>query len=273
MTGVDPPKPPWQPPPEPTTFERITRGVRRRFAQRTARLATARSRRRRWVLVVGDSHAAVFREASWARLPVRLEVHAVGGATLTGLPNPKSSTLAGPKLRAALDDAARRSPRPEAVVALLGEVDCGYILWRRHEQFDEPLAPQLDRAIEHYGEFLAQASPIAPTIVVSAPLPTMDDLSTVGEYAGLRREVRAGLSERMELTRELNRRIGALCAGLGLRFIDLDERSVGPDGRVHPLLMNPDPTDHHYDRVAFARMLERELGEVVGFHADPIDHT
>ncbi|HEY1741045.1 MAG TPA: hypothetical protein VGI86_20185, partial [Acidimicrobiia bacterium] len=69
------------------SVHRARRGVGVRAEGAKNRVRAALGRRRRHVLVLGDSHAAVFRHPSWRQVPVRFDVHAVGGATLSGLGN------------------------------------------------------------------------------------------------------------------------------------------------------------------------------------------
>jgi hypothetical protein len=49
------------------------------------------------------------------------------------------------------------------------------------------------------------------------------------------------------------------CGSHGIAFINLDEKSLGPDGTVDPGLLNPNPKDHHYDPDAYARILLEPL--------------
>ena len=74
------------------SVDRARRGVGVRADNAANRVRAAWGRRRRHVLVLGDSHAAVFRHPSWRQVPVRFDVHAVGGATLTGLAKADSAS-------------------------------------------------------------------------------------------------------------------------------------------------------------------------------------
>ncbi len=76
------------------------------------RVRVARGRRRHVALVLGDSHAGVFRHPSWRIVPMRFEVHAIGGATLTGLGNVASASGARKHFDAALASARPRAGHP-----------------------------------------------------------------------------------------------------------------------------------------------------------------
>ena len=248
-----------------SAIDRARRGLTRRATVATARAQAARARARRRVLVLGDSHAAVFRQPGLRRLPIGFELHEVGGATLTGLANRASATGARVTFDAALDAARTRSAPPEAVLTLLGEVDCGFVLWKQHERDGTPLPDLLDVAVERFREFVTAARAVAPVVVLSPPLPTLDDQSGIGEYASARRSVRATRRERTDLVRDLGARCAVMAEASGATYLDLDPDSLGPGGEVSPLLVAPDPTDHHYDKVVYARLLARRLAPVLGY--------
>jgi hypothetical protein len=154
---------------------------------------------------------------------------------------------------------------PIAIVTLLGEVDCGFIFWRRHERNGVPLEELVDGAVGNYRELVAAAQQVAPVAVVSAPLPTLVDMAEIGDYASARREIRASRADRTAVARLLNERCGVMASDLGATFVDLDPDSLGPDGEVNGILMSPDPHDHHYDPVVYARLLQRHLAPVLGY--------
>jgi hypothetical protein len=241
------------------SFVALGQRARRRAAGITRRARAAAARRHRRVLVLGDSHAAVFRHPSWHALPVRLDVRAVGAATLYGLGKPDSASGARGVFDAALAEYRRRPP--EAVVTLLGEVDCGFLIWERHRTKGVPLDRAIARAVERYESFLGSVAQIAPPVVVSAPLPTLEDSSKIGDYARLRRTITVPRGERTRLVRSLNAAVAEVCAAHDYVFVDLDDLSTGRDGQVSPLLVSADPHDHHYDPVMYSRLLQRALAQ------------
>jgi hypothetical protein len=90
--------------------------------------------------------------------------------------------------------------------------------------------------------------------VISAPLPTIQDGQHWGEVANLRREVRASLFERTQLTLMFNSAVA-----------EHARRGAGPcepgpaldrgDRLVRDALRSRDPLDHHYDRAAFQALI------------------
>lgn len=104
------------------------------------------------------------------------------------------------------------------------------------------------RSLTAYEEFLCRIRDAGyhDLIVASAMLPTIRDGQLGGEISHLRREVRAGLAERMELTLRYNTELAAFCRDHGLRFVDftldlLNERS----GLLHEYWRHEDRSDHH----------------------------
>ncbi len=247
------------------TVDRARRAFGVRAGDALDRVRVARGRRNNRVLVLGDSHAGVFRHPSWRTVPVLLDVHAIGGATLTGLGNAQSASGARKHFDSTLTRAVATRRPPNAIVTLLGEVDCGFILWRRQERTGTPLDALLDQAVDNYRALVAEARTVAPVAVVSAPLPTLTDLTQIGDYAGQRRDIKATRPERTALARNLNARCAAMAREIDATFVDLDPASLGPDGEVSELLVGLDPRDHHYDAVVYARLLQRALAPVLGY--------
>ena len=83
------------------------------------------------VLILGDSHAKVFRYPMlrfrlWQKY---LNVVSVGAATASGLENPNSKTQAFQQF-----DRALGTTRAKKVVVMLGEVDTGFVIWYLRRQ-------------------------------------------------------------------------------------------------------------------------------------------
>jgi hypothetical protein len=195
---------------------------------------------------LGDSHARMFRDlacdSGFTRTAFRVTV--VGGATAMGVVNPNSRTNALQTFRSALRGVPPRDP----VLTLLGEVDCGFVIWYRAMKYGEPVEAQLDASLSRYQEFLRglQTSGFERLIVCSAPLPTIADGQSWGEVANARREVHVSQLERTDLTRMYNRRMADFAAVAGIEFIDLDGDLRDPlTGLIRSKFLNDDPLDHH----------------------------
>lgn len=210
------------------------------------------------ILVLGDSHAAIFSDpALGAAFPRHsFEVISVGGATASGLENPNSKTQALPIFM----EAARKSSAG-TVLVLLGEVDTGFVIWYRAQMHRTDVSTMLRDALDNYQKFLLTIQQKRRVICVSAPLPTIRDGQEWGAVANARQDVKASLAERTRLTLEFNRRMREFCEKREIAYLDFDDESIGADGLVDTRLLNTSPLDHHYEPRAYLAMLIPKLRE------------
>jgi hypothetical protein len=211
----------------------------------------------RHVAVLGDSHALIFGHAALRmRFPLTaFNVCSVQGATASGLDNPRSRTQAAQSFKAFLDGL----DGPAAVVLQLGEVDTGFVIWWRAQKYGSSVDAMLAEALERYRSLISEVARRFPAIVVSVPLPTIQDGPGQGEVANLRSEVRVSQRERTELTLRFNAAIESACRELGVGYVNLDRLSLGGDGLVDKSLHHRNPGNHHYDNWAYARLLALPL--------------
>ncbi len=209
------------------------------------------------ILVLGDSHASIFLQKDIRRSFPKSFFHVinVGGATASGLANPRSKTQAYQRFREALADTPAKR-----VIVMLGEVDTGFIIWYRAKKYNESVERVTEKAIKIYTDFLLEIqSRPASVLCISTPLPTIQDGNDWGEIATERKEISATQIERTELTLRFNRQVQGFCESHGMAFINLDAASLGPAGTVASRLLNSNPNDHHYEPEAYARILIEPL--------------
>jgi hypothetical protein len=224
------------------------------------------NRRRRSVLVIGDSHVRVFESP---RFPLALPgtrfevVHAKGGSAI-GILNPRSTSGAR-----ALFDAALARGGWDAVVVCLGEVDTAYTLWRQAEFHRVPVTRMFERSITAYLTFLDGIRAHHRLVVLAAPYPTLGDIAeTADPVLAMRALVTVGQRERTDLALEFNRRVGVWCAAQGVPLLDTAEAALGADRLVRADWTVRRRPDHHYARAPFARWLVRALPPVLDAVAD-----
>lgn len=210
------------------------------------------------ILVLGDSHAAVFLHQDAALSKYFYRVEFVEGATISGLQNPNSVTKALPIFEKAI-----KCYKGEICIILLGEVDTGFVIWYRANKNSLDVQEVLDQTVTRYIEFIATIPLNKHVIIVSAPLPTIQDGQDWGEIANARKEVTASQRERTELTLQLNHRMKNYSMDHGVMFIDLDTQSQGDNGLVNPNLLNTDRTNHHYDQEAYIKLLKPQIAKCV----------
>ena len=242
------------------TWLRGVRAARHRLLCLPAVGALVRRSGRRLLFCVGDSHSRVFDALSvdgGLRHTV-VDVHWVLGATALGLANPNSRTHALEQFRSAL----RHVPAEETLVVVLGEVDCGFLVWHRAQQRGTAVRDEAATSLARFTEFLESllAEGRTSLVVALVPPPTVPDYR---QWAGLdnaRRHVTASLEERTALTREYNDRLRAWAAAHDVRVLDYEQDLLDPrTGLVDERFRNPDPLSHHLERAAFARVVAGRL--------------
>jgi hypothetical protein len=153
-------------------------------------------------------------------------------------------------------------PRRRPLLFMLGEVDCGFVIWHRAETRGISPQRELDRSIRNYTRFLErlQEDGRPGILVAAAPPPTILDGQDWGDVANLRREVKASLRDRTALTLEYNARLREWTAANGCVFLDYEREVVDAGtGVIAEAFRNPNPRDHHLAPEAFASVLAEEL--------------
>ncbi len=198
------------------------------------------------LFVLGDSHVRPARHAleqGWFGR-IAWQVEEVGGATAVGLRHPTSKTQALVRFRECL-----LPFNPDIVpVFQLGEVDCGFVIWVRAQRHNESVVQQLAESLQAYRNFLCEMrnTGYENLIVTSAMLPTLLDGALDGVVAHLRREVKATMRERTDLTLEYNERLRKICHQENLLFADFTPHLLDPTTRtIKDSFRHPDPADHH----------------------------
>lgn len=214
------------------------------------------------LFILGDSHVRPVRHAleqGWFG-SLSWQVEEVGGATAVGLRHPTSKTQALLRFRECL-----LPFDPHTVpVFQLGEVDCGFVIWVRAQRHNESVAQQLAESLLAYRNFLLEMRDAGyeRLIVTSAMLPTLKDGALDGEVAHLRREVKATMRERTDLTLEYNVRLQAMCRQENLLFADFTPHLLDPDLlTIKDFYRHPDPADHHLHPEHGGRLWVELVGE------------
>ena len=212
------------------------------------------------ILILGDSHSPIFNHPLFKEKFPNLvfNVLTVIGATASGLENPNSTTQAYPVFREAVRQTAAKQ-----IIVMLGEVDTGFVIWYRAQKYQESVAALMDKAIASYSRFLSELNRSFEVVCISTPLPTIQDDNDWGDIANARREVTASQVERTALTLEFNRIMQEFCLQNDIRYIMLDNLSLGDSGIVKAELLNSDCNNHHYDSEQYSRLLVEGLTGVV----------
>ena len=215
---------------------------------------------------IGDSHTEVFWNMEFSpwyfwRLTPKIKV--VHGATATGLANPNSKTQA---LGIFENYLKKEVNKDDYVFFQLGEVDCGFAIWYRAEKHGLSIQKQTQLAIDNYTSLILKASAIngKKIIICSAVLPTIQENNNFGEVANLRKEVKANIKERTQLTLEFNKKLRRLADKNHLAFMDLDQSLLNEKtGVIHSKFLHKDSTNHHLDPSSIAKIISKELNIII----------
>ena len=101
-------------------------------------------------------------------------------------------------------------------------------------------------------------------IICSAVLPTIQENNNFGEVANLRKEVKANIKERTQLTLEFNKKLRRLADKNHLAFMDLDQSLLNEKtGVIHSKFLHKDSTNHHLDPSSIAKIISKELNIII----------
>lgn len=202
------------------------------------------------VLVLGDSHATVFKEINRRGLSGRFhfDVCSVQGATVSGLKNPNSITKASSiyKFRSLLNRWF-----DYLILVHLGAVDCGGLIWKKVEQENLTIEQAEEYLLNAYASFIRtlELYGFAGITVMSIPLPTIGDAATAshGAVALQRKGIRTNQRVRTEFTLKMNDRLRRFTEKHGHEFLNFDYCLDSQQKVVSSMNKNSDPLDHHYE--------------------------
>lgn len=210
------------------------------------------------LLLLGDSHVQQLDGVSvryqFSTIPVDrdlyIDVHSVGGATAQGAVNPNSKTNSMEIFRSTLNDL--EDGKYDFVGMMLGEVDCGFVIWYYAQKHKIPVHEQLDRSLKSYEKFVTDY--LFPKYepericLFGSVLPTIPDNTDRKFLKGARAEVNASQYQRTALTLVYNSLLQNLARKLGVYYLDITLETIDfSKGTVSEMYLNPDPSNHHLD--------------------------
>ena len=101
---------------------------------------------------IGDSHNMVFEYIRNNKLMPEADLRCVTvqGATVFGLANPNSKTNA----LNIFSKEIKHTPNDQTISIILGEVDCGFLIWHQAKKLSTSVTEQLDSSLKRYSDFL-----------------------------------------------------------------------------------------------------------------------
>jgi hypothetical protein len=207
------------------------------------------------IISVGDSHSMIFEG-----IPNLLPVY-VPGATNMGLKNPHSKTNALNVFERMLDQNLKED---DTIIFLMGEVDCGFVIWHRVEKYNETLESQMNESLSNYFNFIVKYKNLCKRIVICDVVPpTMGDIQNIkDDNDNLRLEIKATQKERTNLTLKYNSEIERFCVENNFTYLSFTKEMLGEDGLVMEKYKNKHTEDHHLDRGTFSDILNKKMKEL-----------
>jgi hypothetical protein len=195
---------------------------------------------------LGDSHTSMFEYMSKNQVWIHTQFNfcIVPGATALGLANPKSKTNALTIFQKYIFSL----PKNETLLFCLGEVDCGFLIWLLAQKNHCSVEEKFNLSLQNYLSFLKSVKQqgFKKILICSTPLPTIFDNPDWGEVAELRREIKATLRQRTDLTIEYNKKLYECSCREDYKFINLEKDILDTQtGVINHKFRHPNPLNHH----------------------------
>lgn len=198
------------------------------------------------IVVCGDSHTRVFCYCNKQQTQFKFDVCEVGGATAQGAVNPNSKTDA----LGIFSTKLKNTSKADKVLIMLGEVDCGFVIWVRSKRYNISVDEQLQSSIHNLFQFIetkvkSYGYVSNDIIIAGVILPTIKDNTNKKYLHGARSEVHVNQYVRTQKTLEYNQLLKTRCNDYGYHYIDITDNIIGEDGLVQYNYLSENHTDHH----------------------------
>jgi len=214
------------------------------------------------ILVLGDSHSEVWSFIKKRNLcsDVTFNIKTVAGATAYGCGNPNSKTESYKIFK----ETIKQNTDSDYVMIMLGEVDCGFLIWYKSQTLNIDVPTILKQTIDKYQEFIQDVVQeyFLPEqiILLDSSLPVIKDQTDKKFLTGARSQVSASISDRIDLTLEFNLVLNDLALKFGYNRLGITEHILDKDlKQVHSKFLKDDPYDHHVSSKAVAKIWSSEL--------------
>ena len=215
------------------------------------------------ILCCGDSHTDIFNYCRKKTNDYIFDICIVGGATAQGAVNPNSKTDA-------LNIFLRKIKNTDAdkILIMLGEVDCGFVIWVRSKRYNISVDDQINCSINNLFTFInniiaTKKYTNKDIIVCGSVLPTIKDSTNKRILNGARCEVDISQFERSKKTLEYNNLLKKKCDTYGYNYIEITDSTIGDDGIVKNEFLNINPADHHLDNEKTYKLWLSELKNIL----------
>jgi len=191
------------------------------------------------VLIQGDVHTINMRLAyERGLLPKEhtYEFTTLPGATTHPLDNPNGRRNTIKHFKGELS-----SIKPEVLITHVGETDCSFSIWYRHEKYGITIEDQVIESIKGYFDYLKDAEQIVDNIIVTSVTPPTLPQGVTHPALKLRNEVMSPVSNRMALTAIYCEILYGHCVERGYTYVAANQ-SIVKHGSVLPEFLGTDPS-------------------------------
>lgn len=137
---------------------------------------------------------------------------------------------------------------------MLGEVDCGFVIWVRSKKYNISIEEQLNLSISNYKKFvkniILKYFNTNQVILLGSVIPTIKDNADKRFLNGIRSEVDTPLKKRIEITLQYNNNLLTISKELNIYYIDITDKIIDNDNNcVKNKYLNKNPFNHHLDNI------------------------
>ena len=217
------------------------------------------------ILVFGDSHSRVFKYCNAISNKFNFNVNIISGATAQGAVNPNNKSHSLKIIRNQLKNINRDDY--DYVMIMLGEVDCGFVIWYRAEKHNISIDDQLNTSVTNLFKFVNDELYMFNQnniIILGANLPTIKDNTNKNFLSGARSEVNATILERTQITIKYNALLSHNCKSKKYNYIDIVNETINKRTNIiKDKFLNNDPYDHHLSSEITSKIWLKKLNKIL----------
>lgn len=142
--------------------------------------------------------------------------------------------------------------RADKILIMLGEVDCGFVIWVRSKRYNISIDDQINISVNNLFTFVDNIIATKnytnkDIIICGSILPTIKDNTDKKFLCGARSDVDVSQLERTKKTIEYNNLLKINCHKYGYNYIEIVNDILGKDGIVRDEFLNSNSANHHLD--------------------------
>ena len=217
-------------------------------------------------LCIGDSHCRDYFNHI-KKLNSKFKVCGVSGGTAYGLKNINSISKCKQKLLTFLENISQNT---KLVIILIGEGDCGYLIYRNSERLNISIDKSLNLSIQYLFEFIEEILNITPYLknkicIMGVTLPSIT-LTDKGQIIEEREKITKKYSREIltENTLKFNNIIREKCIVLGYKYFDITKYIINNETKLlqDRFKLPAEKNDHHLNPVLIYNFILDEINKL-----------